>query len=359
MKNLVFPQIPTKRHRFLILLLLPLIGACLEPVASDFENETEVLKKDELQWRIRIPRSIHMDGVEWVSAADSIAAMTYSEPVFEQVLPLLIADIRAGRLKVFGFEDGHRREEIPLADLTDKLARLNLDWRDISPLLHVFHVEERGLSRNGTFSATPINLEILWADPDGKIPNHHIARVRVADLNYPIAVAGREMDFADYLKARQYYFFPIWVSTRERSLGISTMDQAYFLREKVLRGHWDSVGFLGYFMNMAEKTPVAAEPAQLEAAAGLYAFDAADFPEVQGGAADSIQLYVSIKQDLLEAEWSWKNGAKEELYAENDQVFFTVMGDFFEFGREGDQLRVLVKMYGKKGGNVRMGRRVP
>lgn len=343
-------------RQFLFLLFLPFFSACLEPVASDFDQESAGLHEEEILWINRIQRTTDLYGVSDASELDQAPATQYGVPIFEQVLPKMLADMQAGNIQAYSPDiEG---ESMSVAELSQRLTDFGSSWQDISSLLYVFHVRERGYSRKGGFDAIQEDIEVIWYDLEGRFPEKRLAVVKVADLPYQIETEGKTTRFQEYLRARQYYAFPIRITSRERSYGLRNMDEAYFLREKVIGGRWDTVTFLDGSMNLSEKTPVATEPGQLEAAAGLYTFEPADFPEVQGGTADSIQLYVSIKQDRLEAEWSWKNGEKEELYAENDRVFFTVMGDFFEFVREEESTRVLVKMYGKKGQIVRTGTRM-
>ena len=133
------------------------------------------------------------------------------------------------------------------------------------------------------------------------------------------------------------------------------MDQAFFLKKKILSGQWDSIVWINREMNLADKTPIEANPSKLEEVAGLYVFNPRDFPKVQGGKADSLQLYLAFKQDKLEAEWSWRNGRKEFLYAENDHSFFSVMGDQYEFVEDGDQMSLRVILYSQNPQEVQLG----
>jgi hypothetical protein len=333
-------------RQFLFLLFLPFLSACLEPVASDFDQESAGLHEQEILWINRIQRTTDLYGVPNASELDQAAATQYGVPIFEQVLPKMLADMQAGNIQAYSPDiEG---EPMSVSELSQRLTDFGSSWQDISSLLYVFHVRERGYSRKGGFDAIQEDIEVIWYDLEGRFPEKRLAVVKVADLPYQIETAGKTTRFQEYLRARQYYAFPIRIITRERSYGLRNMDEAYFLKEKVMSGNWDTVTFLDGYMNLSEKTPVTLEPDQLEAAAGLYTFEPTDFPEVEDGAADSIQLYFAVKQDRLEAEWSWKGGEKEELYAENAQSFFSLQGDSYAFVQEEEQWQVWVRKYGEK-----------
>lgn len=111
-----------------------------------------------------------------------------------------------------------------------------------------------------------------------------------------------------------------------------------------MTGKWNSVTFIDVDINLAEKSPIPAAPALLESIVGVYEFDPADFPQVQEGASDSIQLYFSTKQGKLEAEWSCRNGEKENLYVFTEKAFFSVNGDCYKW-KSDEMKKVEVTFY--------------
>ncbi len=337
MKNLIYPQIPTKRHRLLILLLVPLIGACLEPVASDFEKEPHALKADEIQWVLQVQQEADLNFIRFYSfwTEDTVAARR-SRPMFEVIIPAVLSDLKRGRLQAYSPDTEGKK--MHLHELNQRMEHVGSSWQDVSALLSIAHIIERGASSPDGFNGNMTYLCLVWHDPQSRLPSKTVARVKIEDLNYPLVLEGKKMTVKQYLQSRQYYFFPLRVHSRERSYDIRRLEEGFYLREKILAGQWENISWIGGALNLSEKQAMSGVTEKIAAFEGLYLCDG------RNPADEKRQFYIAARHDRAEVEW--ESGFREILYMSGEQTLFSSDGNLYQLAPDEEGAQVSVRVGG-------------
>lgn len=309
--------------------------SCTKPIDADFSGQTTVgLADDEMLWIQQIHREPSPTWIPKATAADSSKISTFNLPVFEQVLPEIIRDLFSGELNAY--EDYQSAEEEKKIENFDELVKgLQVSKKDFSALTHVFEVFSVVKSRRGKYTANHNYLRLIWRDPEGKVPDRKFCTVKLDEIrangDYPIQVSYLEATFLQYLDVERFVFFPSYVRDNRLEYSIQSPEEAVYLRDKVMDGHWNQVMWVEGKVNISGKEKIELNPEDVMEFAGVYNFPAA-LSDSSGKPKD---LYLTAESDYLIADWSHRFRIEKILpYMEN--AFFSTNGEVYVFDFEGD-----------------------
>lgn len=331
-----------KKILLISFVLLLGLSSCTVPTATDFESHARPLATDELIAIWRFPRHASASPPEVLDTTylHAQAMESVTTPLFQQVIPKIFADIKAGKLVIREGNDIANIDEPPIADLEAKMReRYETDWQELDPFLLVFHITQRRNVAKKGFLADELELQLIWKDPDGMLPESILGSVRMPDLlelGYTIEKGDNSYEFRQYLKQVVPYAYPIHYKNLDMANGLRTLEQAFFTKDIVLDGKWNELEWLGGEPNLSNMKKLVVPESELQTYTGMYSFEPNQGSELT--IADGlIEVEISVEEDHLLA--SWPNQGPYHLYqifAGGEGKFFTVHGDIIQFEEQSD-----------------------
>ena len=315
--------------RLLITFGFAVLCACTRPVDSDFKGEIQGLADHEVLWVERIPANPDEALMQKLTRRDSARLLFFNEPLFEQVIPELVRMILDGEINAY--EDYEFTEEEKLIpDLNERLTNLGASRKDYSPFAKVAELLCIFDSRLGRFQASPAYLRIIWRDPEGKKADQNFASIKVNEiLNQDIGITIRRerISFIQYLVDQDFMFSPVYVRSNEREYSTLSPEEALYLKNKILRGEWNSIDWVDSGMNISGKEVISLPPDEVQVLEGVYLIQNEDssknFPE-------STELFLTAERDYLIADWSHRFRF-EKIFSWNEDRFFSNNGELYFF----------------------------
>lgn len=321
-------------------MLLALISSCTQPLDSDFQGEQEGLGDDELVWILHVDRAVSFVQTADGLGIDTLAYRNYNAPLFEQVIPRILSELQARTLPAY---DNYETlgEEKPLEDLEDRLQELNATWQDVSAFVQGCEVYARGRTRNGVFSARPEYLRLIWQDPEHLLPSRSFVNVRMEDLkakDYNIRVRGENLDFFEYLNSGKAVTYPVYIRSNTVEYRTRSRDEAEYLQSMILAGRWPEVKWVENGINISGKEGITLTEKQVRPYTGDFLFVLP--PADSLGDSTRLELFLSGGPGFLVADWNDRLNVEKAIPWSKSR-FFTYEGEFYDFLKEGNQLRVI------------------
>lgn len=337
-----------KRIAFLLIASSFLLSACMNPIPADFKGtQTSGFTEDDILIKWRLSKLINEKESLSPTLEDSRKTATYVVPLFDQLIPMIFADWKTGKLKVYKqVEMGQ-----PLAEerTFKKLDQIYKEWGYADGLImsdfqNDLHVNMLRSKHQIGFESRMLNLTInLHQIPKQKMPIIEFGYIQMADLeklDYRINLNNKDIPLAEYL-ATYCAFKAIPIehfsekSTMGYGCGVRTLEEADFIKDKLLAGSWESISWLNAHpewveqLNTTDHNPIALTTAELEKFKGTYYVG--HQPD-----QDSVVMKISTFEHgkVLQLEIPNK-GYSETFWPSSKTDFFTRLGDEMVFYPDG------------------------
>ena len=326
----------------IVALLVLCFSACTVPTANDFESLTRPLSQDEFIVIWRFPHQSHLQYTESLDTTQAYANELRQEadPLFQQLIPRIFSDAKYGRLTIREEDEISNLDEQPIADVAGKMKTFfGANWQNIEPFMSVFHLTQRRKVSDKGFLADDLELMIIGQDPEGHLPEKYFGSVLVSDLvelGYTIEAGDKSYELRNYLEKIHSFAYPIHYKSLDMANGLTTLEQAFETKQRVLQGKWAEIEWLEGEPNLSGQRmrPITAEA--LQANVGFYAV-VPDQGSYLSQGTEPIQVEIVIEGNHLSAVWS--NQGPYHMYRmfpTAEDSFFTVHGDMIRFDTQSD-----------------------
>lgn len=297
------------------LLVWPALGllflaGCVAPSTDSLTEPNRPLAEGEMLTIWRYSRYASAKEVLDTSATYASQMEAMMEPLFQQLIPQVMADAKEGRLRVY--EDDSELSllnETPIPDLESRLAAAyGAGFDQTGPLQVVMHVIQRRGQKTKGFAAENREMMLIVSDPEGRQPERYMGSVYMADLiqlGYEIETDNGRQPLEDYLVRSADYAYPIYYETADIKAGLRTLEAAFFTRQKMLDGEWSQIEWLALDPNMTDFSVVSMPQEKMAAMQGTYTFAAGqDAYLTNAGEAVTLTLEVGSDKTYLYGSWS-------------------------------------------------------
>ena len=334
-----------KHSRFLPLLIV-LLGfvACTTPTTDDFQSPTRPLSADEFVTIWRFPRAATAYEVQDTSQTHAEAMDRYMAPLFQQLIPRILADARTDKLRINEQKNETQMEDQPIVDLATALEHQHgASWQNLSPLMGAFHIIQRRKADTKGFLAQELELELVSQDPNQTLPERYFGSVRMdqlVELGYQIEFEGQVYDLRDYLVKCLPYIYPIHYRTLDFANGLVTLDQAFQTKVYVLEGRWNELEWLGSTPNLTDYQANPQPAEVLQALVGTYAIDPQSTGFLADGEGKVPEVEIRLVEDHLLLNWLHKPPYfSTEMFPISTTSFFNGNGGTVRFEIDGAEVR--------------------
>lgn len=335
-------------YRILGLICLALMTACTVPTASDFESPSRPLSQDEFLVLWRFPSQASPAEVLEQSPTFAASMESAMAPLFQQMIPQIFSDIKAGKLTLRMAEDIADVNEQPITDVPAWLSEhFDGSWKNIQPFMQVFHLSQRRNIKTKGFLADELELILIGKDPEGKLPERHIGAVSMNDLvNLKYTVESNDKSYAlqDYLETLRPYVYPIHYLNLDAPRGLHTLEQAFGTKSMLLKGQWGEIEWLADQPNLSGYSFQPLSKETMQPFTGVYQFEANQGSDLSKGDA-SFTVSLSIEEDHFHSDWPNQHPWFEfPIFPTTNGRFFTVNGNLIQFETlENGQMKISIE----------------
>jgi hypothetical protein len=318
-----------KTHGILLITLLSMLTACMNPLPGDFKGEKKSgLTADQVHIAWRLSNSTSLREVLVPSAEDSQKTAKYVAPLFEQLIPRIFEDLKAKKITLYEYQGlGQPTEEV-ITDVAGRIASLNekKPQNSLIPFSHSIHFTAVHQKEDIGFQAPFLQLMLVWYDTEEQLPERLLGILKMEEVNklgYTIDLDGRSYPLEGYVRDFcTFKIFPVTFQITDYDMGIETLGEAFYLKDHLLAGKWDALSWVKNFndeLNYSGKEAIDLPTESINKFVGIYAFPSQDAD------ADSSFLEIKFEEGYIKASWSegYFHGL---LYPASEQELFTRHG---------------------------------
>lgn len=327
-----------KTTSFFFLLLLSMLTACMNPLPSDFKGKKTLgLTEDEVLISWRLSKDVNSQESLDMTAEDSALARQYVAPFFDQLIPRLFKDIENKKLSIYEYVDMGQPSEKQL-DIQTQIEALNGGKTEnpLAPFSYKIHFDINHPKQNKNLEGEFIDMMLIWYDVKQLSPEKILGIIKMRDLHelgYTIDMNSKSYPLDEYVREFcAYKIYPVRFRTVDNEQGLQTLEEAFYLKEKVLAGQWNNLSWVKVAaeeLNISGKKPIELSEEKLNQFVGIYAFPP------QGSQSDSSFLEIKLEQGFLVPNWSESSFFSSEFFPSSEKEIFTRHGSILTWMEDG------------------------